>query len=58
MVVDIALTAWLELHHEQGQVLRAKHMIHQHFQGNAKDATARDPSICNWLYGGICESLK
>ena len=43
MVVDIALTAWLELHHEQGQVLRAKHMIHQHFQGNAKDATAPVP---------------
>src|SRR5579859_4228665 len=43
MVVDIARAAWLELHHKQGQMLRSKHMIHQHFQGNASYTTAPVP---------------
>ncbi len=39
-VVDITLPVWLELHHKQGQVLRSKHTIYQHFQGDANYAAA------------------
>lgn len=40
VVVDIALASWLKLYHEESQVLRAKHFIYQHFEGDAEDVAA------------------
>src|SRR5258708_4037589 len=40
VIMDVALAVWLELYHEEGQVLRAEHSIYQHFQGDAEDVSA------------------
>src|SRR5215467_3153600 len=41
--MDIALPAWLELNHEQGEVLRSQHAIHEHLQGDAEDIASPVP---------------